>query len=113
MSAFLVCHVVGRNARTRARLSRRIARLWKGTLQLGGTWIVEGDKTSDQIRDELTDCLDDGDALLVIGASIDAAWAGFRDADCDWLVQHIQPSLGRAHSRSGQALRQIIALGHH
>jgi hypothetical protein len=74
---------------TRARLSERIARLWQGTLQLDGTWIVDADKTSDQIRDELTDCLSDGDALLVIGASIDAAWAGFQDADCDWLVEHI------------------------
>jgi len=46
-------------------------------------------KTSDQIRDELTDCLSDGDALLVVGASIDAAWAGFQEADCDWLVEHI------------------------
>jgi hypothetical protein len=93
MSAFLICHVIGQNSRggisTRARLSQRIARLWQGTLQLDGTWIVEADKTSDQIRDELTDCLSDGDAILVIGASIDAAWAGFQDADCDWLVEHI------------------------
>src|SRR5829696_5069432 len=28
-------------------------------------------------------------ALLVIGASGDAAWAGFQAADCDWLVEHI------------------------
>ena len=61
MSAFLICHMARQNARpgstTRARLSQRIAQLWKGTLQLDGTWIVEADKTSDQIRDELTDCL--------------------------------------------------------
>src|SRR3954453_15243121 len=71
------------------RLSERIARRWKGTLQLDGTWIIDAQKTSDQIRDELTDCLCDGDALLVIGAGIDAAWAGFKPADCDWLVEHI------------------------
>jgi hypothetical protein len=93
VSAFLICHVARQNARpgssTRARLSQRIAQLWKGTLQLDGTWVVEADKTSDQIRDELTDCLEEGDALLVIGASVDAAWAGFQAADCDWLVEHI------------------------
>ena len=93
MSTFLICHMAPQNARggitTRAHLSQHIARLWKGTLQLDGTWIVKADKTSDQIRDELTDCLSDGDALLVIGASGDAAWAGFQAADCDWLVEHI------------------------
>jgi hypothetical protein len=105
MSAFLVCHVVGQNARggitTRARLSQRIARLWDGTLQLDATWIVEADKTSDEIRDELTDCLSDGDALLVVGASIDAAWAGFRDADCDWLVDHMSRAF-KPRMRSGR-----------
>jgi hypothetical protein len=93
MAAYLICHVERRNTRggntTRVRLSERIARRWNGTLQLDGTWIIDAQKTSDQIRDELTDCLCDGDSLLVIGASIDAAWAGFKPADCDWLVEHI------------------------
>jgi hypothetical protein len=65
-----------------------VTRLWNGTLQFDGTWIVEADTTSDQIRDELTPCLSEGDAVLVVGAGIEAAWAGFEPADCDWLVEH-------------------------
>jgi len=93
MPAYVICHVerhdTGGAAVTRAFLTRRIAELWNGTIRLDATWIVQEDKTSDQIRDELTPCLGDGDALLVIGAGSDAAWAGFEPAECDWLVEHM------------------------
>jgi len=42
---------------------------------------------ADEIRDQLTDLLREGDALIVIGAGSEAAWAGFTDAD--WLVEHL------------------------
>jgi hypothetical protein len=92
MSVYIVCHLERENTprghHTREELSQRITRLWNGTLQFDGTWIVEADTTSDQIRDELTPCLSEGDAVLVVGAGIEAAWAGFEPADCDWLVEH-------------------------
>jgi hypothetical protein len=50
---------------------------------------VQADVTPDHIRDELMSMIADGDCLLVIGAGKDAAWAGFQEADADWLVENI------------------------
>ena len=47
-------------------------------------WIVASTGPADEIRDQLTDLLREGDALIVIGAGSEAAWAGFTDAE--WLV---------------------------
>ena len=52
-------------------------------LQLNGVWIVRSDRTSDVIREALSSCLNLGDALLVVGAGQDAAWAGFKPAKTD------------------------------
>jgi len=93
MTAYLVCHFEARKGseRTGCReiLARRIAELWAGTLQLDGSWIVQADGTSDHIRDELMSMISEGDSLLVIGAGKDAAWAGFQEADANWLVENI------------------------
>ena len=93
MPGYISCHVERNsavpNSATRARVARRVAELWNGTLQFDGTWIIQAEMTSDQIRDELTSCVLEGDALLVIGAGTDAAWAGFEAAECDWLVEHL------------------------
>ena len=94
MTAYLVCHFEARKGSEgkgcREILAQRIAELWTGTLQLDGNWIVQADVTSsDHIRDELMSMISDGDSLLVIGAGKDAAWAGFQEADADWLVENI------------------------
>ena len=94
MPAFIICHYErggSQRAATegRARLSERISELWGGTLQLDGTWIVHAASTSDQIRDELLPFVSEQDALIVIGAGRDAAWAGFEARETDWLVEHI------------------------
>ena len=61
MPAYVICHVQQQNAprgdKARELLSHRIAGLWNGTLQFDGTWIVEEQKTSDEIRYKLVDCL--------------------------------------------------------
>src|SRR4051812_38640336 len=108
MPAYVICHVQQQNAprgdKARELLSHSIAGLWNGTLHFDSTWIVEAQKTSDEIRDELVDCLGERDGLLVIRASIDAAWAGFKPVDCDWLVEHLlwrepRPLVGAPRSR--------------
>src|SRR5215210_6949800 len=50
-------------------------------------WILTSSGPADEIRDQLTDLLREGDALIVIGAGSEAAWAGFTDADR--LVEHL------------------------
>jgi hypothetical protein len=93
MSAYLICHwerqkgVVESEAR--AQLARRISELWDGTLQLDGIWIVHSENTSDQMRDELLPYLPATDALIVVGAGQDAAWAGFAANEAEWLLQNI------------------------
>jgi hypothetical protein len=61
MPAYVICHVerhdTGGAAVTRAFLTRRIAELWNGAFRFDATWIVQADKTSDEIRDELTPVL--------------------------------------------------------
>ena len=73
-------------------LAQRIAELWTGTLQLDGSWILQADVTSDHIRDKLMSMISEGDSLVVIGAGKDAAWAGFQEADANWLVENIYRS---------------------
>jgi hypothetical protein len=73
----------------REQLARRILELWTGTIQLDGSWIVHSDSTADQIRDELLPYILEGDALIVVGAGHDAAWAGFAAAENEWLVENI------------------------
>ena len=93
MTAYVVCHFEARKGSEgtgcREILAQRIAELWTGTLQLDGSWIVQADVTSDHIRDELMSMISEGDSLLVIGAGKDAAWAGFQEADANWLVENI------------------------
>jgi len=45
--------------------------------------------STDYIRDELMSMISEGDSLLVIGAGKDAAWAGFQEAEANWLVENI------------------------
>ena len=57
VSAHMICHCGRLNSfeaiKTRAELAKRISDLWTGTLQLDGVWIVQSDRTSDEIRDAL------------------------------------------------------------
>ena len=47
-------------------------------------WIVTSTGPADEVRDQLTDLLREGDALIVIGAGSEAAWAGVEPTDVDW-----------------------------
>ena len=65
--------------------------------------VVASSGPADEVRDQLTDLLREDDALIVIGAGSEAAWAGF--ADADWLVEHL-PFLRSTlnHPKGGMAL---------
>jgi hypothetical protein len=92
MANFIVIHV-GRTspvAQSRADLARRIRNLpGAACLDLDCAWLVESDDTADEIRDNLTPSLPPEDALLVFGIGEQAAWAGLREEQADWLVQHL------------------------
>ena len=53
------------------------------------TWLIQSNETSDHIRDQLTELVPDGDALIVIAATQDAAWAGLGPIESEWLIDHI------------------------
>ena len=93
MSAYVICHWERQKAsyptEARAQLGRRISELWDGTIELDGSWIIHSETTSDHIRDELLPYIGEGDALIVVGAGQDAAWAGFAAAENEWLVENI------------------------
>ena len=93
MSAYLICHWERQKAsyptEARAQLGRRISELWDGTIELDGSWIIHSETTSDHIRDELLPYIREGDALIVVGAGQDAAWAGFAATENEWLVENI------------------------
>ena len=46
-------------------------------------WIVTSTGPADEVRDQLTDLLREGDAY-VIDAGSEAAWAGLEPTDVDW-----------------------------
>jgi hypothetical protein len=92
MPAFVISHkgAVSCENGTRDLLAERIARLWGESLQLdGSSWIVSCSALADDIRDELAGILREGDALIVVKAGSEAAWAGLESTDSDWLVEHL------------------------
>jgi hypothetical protein len=93
MAAYLICYVARKPSQqsdaARADIARRVSERWRATLPLDATWIIHAEQTSDEIRDELVPYLACGDALIVVGAGSDAAWAGFQLTESDWLVEHI------------------------
>jgi len=93
MSTYLIYHDARHSpadgSARRERIANRVAKLWESQLAIGGMWIVHANATSDEIRDQLVDLVPPGDALIVVGAGTDSAWAGFAPAETDWLVDHI------------------------
>jgi hypothetical protein len=92
VGAYLICYVERSPPgadQARARMAQRIAERWDNQVNLDGTWIIEAEATSDDIRDALTPCVRPGDGLIVVGAGRDAAWHGFAPSDAEWLIEHI------------------------
>ena len=84
MPAYLVSHrdrALSGEASTRSLIAERVSRLWPDARQMNASnWIVASSGPADEVRDQLTDLLREDDALIVIGAGSEAAWAGFTDA---------------------------------
>ena len=80
MPAYLVSHrdrALSGEASTRSLIAERVSRLWPDARQMDASnWIVTSSGPADEVRDQLTDLLREGDALIVIGAGSEAAWAG-------------------------------------
>ena len=81
MPAYLVSHrdrALSGEASTRSLIAERVSRLWPDARQMDASnWIVTSTGPADEVRDQLTDLLREGDALIVIGAGSEAAWAGW------------------------------------
>ena len=88
MPAYLVSHrdrALSGEASTRSLIAERVSRLWPDARQMDASnWIVTSTGPADEVRDQLTDLLREGDALIVIGAGSEAAWAGVEPTDVDW-----------------------------
>jgi hypothetical protein len=92
MSAFIIRYIERTQAGSdgaRVLLAHRIEGLWDTPLQFEDTWLIQSNETSDHIRDQLTELVPDGDALIVIAATQDAAWAGLGPIESEWLIDHI------------------------
>jgi hypothetical protein len=92
MSAFIIRYIERTQAGSdgaRVLLAHRIEGLWDTPLQFEDTWLIQSNETSDHIRDQLTELVPDGDALIVIAAAQDAAWAGLGPVESEWLIAHI------------------------
>lgn len=93
MAAYLICHFgaeVCAGDSGRAELEQRVAELWDARLELGGgTWVVRAESTADAVRDALMPYLSEGDALLVLRGSEDAAWTGLGPSHSDWLIDNV------------------------
>jgi hypothetical protein len=73
---------------TRSLIAERVSQRWADSRQIDGSnWVVECSGPADDIRDQLADLLREDDALVVIGAGSEAAWAGLGSADADWLAE--------------------------
>ena len=118
MPAYLVSHrdrALSGEASTRSLIAERVSRLWPDARQMDASnWIVTSTGPADEVRDQLTDLLREGDALIVIGAGSEAAWAGL-PTDVDWLVEHLpflrstlkDPKGGMALKTVGQAVEPL------
>jgi hypothetical protein len=95
MPAFLISlreGVQSSEGGTRSLIAERVSQRWADSRQIDGSgsnWVVECSGPADDIRDQLADLLREDDALVVIGAGSEAAWAGLGSADADWLAEHL------------------------
>ena len=67
MSAFIIRYIERTQAGSddaRVLLAHRIEGLWDTPLQFEDTWLIQSNETSDHIRDQLTELVPDGDALI-------------------------------------------------
>ena len=89
MPLYVICHLArqGDSSEARARLRTSIQNMWMmSELEVNGPWLVKADSTSDEIRDRLMTLVAEGDALLVVRAGRDAAWAGFDPTSSEWFL---------------------------
>lgn len=56
---------------------------------LGSSWVVVSPLTSVQLRDGITDHIDENDKVLIVQSSGTGAWAGFNSEGSSWLKEHL------------------------
>jgi len=92
LPTYLVSHrdrALSGEASTRSLIAERVSRLWPDARQMEpSNWIVTSSGPADEVRDQLTDLLREGDALIVISAGSEAAWVGLEPPAADWLLEH-------------------------
>ena len=56
---------------------------------LDSTWIIVTDDSPTEVRDNLSQYLDENDELLVAAIGTPAAWSGFNGKGSDWLMSNL------------------------
>jgi len=95
MTAYLICHVDRvkgpASANIRRTLAARVKERWdRRAVELDGSWILQADCTSDQIRDDLLAHTGKREILLVVALGDDAAWNGLDPSEGDRLIEQIR-----------------------
>ena len=95
MTAYLICHMAREKrmkaADARHLLAARVKEHWdRRAVELDGSWILQADCTSDEIRDDLLTHAGKGEVLLVVALGYDAAWNGLDPYEGDRLIEQIR-----------------------
>lgn len=94
MATFLICFDLNNENeeydRTRRKLIKRVKSLFPNRWsRLDSTYVVVSDMTAKEIRNDLRECLDDDDELLVVKSGGVGAWHGFGAATRKWMKTNL------------------------
>lgn len=79
-----------RGSETHEKVATAIRTLGAWWHHLETTWIIECDRTPDEIRDALKVHIGSADQLLIVRVPRCAAsWFGISDSGCRWLEEHL------------------------
>lgn len=89
MTTYLITYDLNRPGQNYNDLFEAIKAIGTWWHCLDSTWVVKSNLTAVQIRDSLSNNMDQNDSLLVLGLSGVGAWIGFSDECSNWLKNNL------------------------
>jgi len=89
MNTYLIGYDLNKAGQEYTTLIAQIKALGNWWHCIDSTWIIKSNSNVVQIRDHLTQYIDENDELLVVRLSGEAAWTGFNTECSDWLKTNL------------------------
>ncbi|HCB1233522.1 TPA: hypothetical protein UO054_005294 [Klebsiella pneumoniae] len=87
MASYLICYELVTN-KDDSRLIAKLKSFGIWGRVIGNTWVIQSDKNFVELRDEISECIENNDRLLVVKTDNAAAWKNVICSN-EWLKAHV------------------------